>query len=47
MSEGFRMSLTPHLVPHMAPWAVYLALIGFTVGLCAWGIQGFSKRVLS
>jgi ABC-2 type transport system permease protein len=47
MSEGFRLSLTPHLVPHMATWAVYLALIGFTIGLLAWGIQGFSKRVLT
>jgi ABC-2 type transport system permease protein len=47
MSEGFRMSITPDLVPHMATWAVYLALIGFTIGLAAWGIQGFYKRVLS
>jgi hypothetical protein len=41
------MSITPDLVPHMATWAVYLALIGFTIGLAAWGIQGFYKRVLS
>jgi ABC-2 type transport system permease protein len=47
MSEGFRLSLTPDLVPHMATWAVYLGLIGFTLGLAALGIQGFSKRVLT
>ncbi|HEX9122379.1 MAG TPA: ABC transporter permease [Actinomycetota bacterium] len=46
MSEGFRISLTPQF-PHMPTWAVYLALIGFTAALGAWGIQGFRKRVLS
>ncbi len=46
MSEGFRLSLTPQF-PHMPTVAVYLALIGFIVGLGSWGIQGFRKRVLT
>ena len=46
MSEGFRISLTPQ-IHHMPTFAVYLALIGFTLGLGGWGIQGFRHRVLS
>ena len=46
MSEGMRVSLTPW-VEHMSLWGIYGGLIGFTILLGAWGIQGFSKRVLS
>ncbi len=46
MSEGFRISRTPQ-IHHMPTFAVYLALIGFTLGLGGWGIQGFRHRVLS
>jgi hypothetical protein len=41
-----RASLT-NGVPHMALWAIYLALIGFTVLFMKLGIDGFKKRVLS
>jgi ABC-2 type transport system permease protein len=45
MCEGFRAALTP--APHMSLWAVYPALIGFSV-LFTWaGLSGFKKRVLS
>ena len=46
VSEGMRASLT-NGVPHMALWAIYLALIGFTVLFLKLGIDGFKKRVLS
>jgi ABC-2 type transport system permease protein len=46
MSEGMRVSLTPW-VTHMPLWSIYGGLILFTALLGAWGIQGFSKRVLS
>ncbi len=46
MSEGMRVSLTPW-VQHMPLWGIYGGLIVFTILLGAWGIQGFSKRVLS
>jgi ABC-2 type transport system permease protein len=46
MSEGMRLSLTNN-VPHMAPWAIYGALIGFTALFMRLGIEGFKKRVLS
>ena len=46
MSEGFRASLTP-VVPHMAPVAVYVALVGMTAVLMAVGVRGFARRVLS
>ena len=46
MSEGFRLSLTTG-VPHMSVWAIYTALIGFTVALTWVGIDGFRRRVLS
>jgi ABC-2 type transport system permease protein len=46
MSEGFRLSLTTG-VPHMSVWAIYAALIGFTVALTWVGIDGFRRRVLS
>jgi ABC-2 type transport system permease protein len=46
VSEGMRASLTKG-VPHMALWAIYLALIGFTVLFMKLGIDGFKKRVLS
>ena len=46
ISEGMRLSLT-NGVPHMATWAVYAAIIGFTVLFLKLGIDGFRKRVLS
>lgn len=46
MAEGFRMALTPQF-PHMAPWAVYLGLVGFTLLAGYAGIKGFERRVLS
>jgi ABC-2 type transport system permease protein len=46
MSEGLRMSLT-NGVPHMSPFAIYGALIGFTIVFMRLGIEGFKKRVLS
>lgn len=45
MSEGFRAALTP--TPHMSLWAVYPALIGFSLLLGVLGVKGFRKRVLS
>jgi ABC-2 type transport system permease protein len=45
MCEGFRAALTP--TPHMSLWAVYPALIGFTLLLGYLGIRGFKRRVLS
>jgi ABC-2 type transport system permease protein len=45
MSEGFRAALTP--VDHMALWAVYPVLIGFTVLFTGVGLTTFKKRVLS
>ena len=46
MCEGFRLSLTTD-VPHMPVWAIYTAMIGFTVLLTWVGIDGFRRRVLS
>lgn len=46
MAEGFRMALTPQL-PHMAPWAVYLGLVGCTLLAGYAGIKGFERRVIS
>ena len=46
VSEGMRASLTTG-VPHMALWAIYLALVGFTALFWKLGIDGFKKRVLS
>ncbi len=46
MSEGFRMSLTSG-IPHMHPWAIFGALVGFAALLTWLGIQGFRRRVLS
>jgi ABC-2 type transport system permease protein len=46
MSEGMRVSLTPW-VTHMPLWGIYGGMLLFTALLGAWGIQGFSKRVLS
>jgi ABC-2 type transport system permease protein len=45
MCEGFRAALTT--VPHMSLWAIYPAMIGFSV-LFTWiGIRNFKRRVLS
>src|SRR4029077_13752572 len=46
VSEGMRMSLTTG-IPHMAPLAVYAALIVCIVAFLKLGIDGFKKRVLS
>ena len=46
VSEGMRMSLTTG-IPHMAPLAVYAALIVCIVAFLTLGISGFKKRVLS
>jgi ABC-2 type transport system permease protein len=46
MSEAMRVSLTPQ-VPHMQTWVIFVALIGFIIGLGYIGIRGFRKRVLS
>jgi ABC-2 type transport system permease protein len=46
MAEGFRMALTPQF-PHMAPWAIYGGLVGFTAVLSAAAIAAFRRRVLS
>jgi len=46
VSEGMRMSLTTG-IPHMAPLAVYAALIVCIVAFLTLGINGFKKRVLS
>jgi ABC-2 type transport system permease protein len=46
MSEGMRMALT-NGVPHMAPWAIYTALVAWSVVFMRLGIEGFKKRVLS
>jgi ABC-2 type transport system permease protein len=47
MSEAMRAALTPQLVPHMPVWVIYLALIGFSIGLAWIGIRGFRQRVLT
>ena len=46
ISEGMRMSLTKG-VPHMSAFAIYGALIGFTLLFLKLGIDGFARRVLS
>jgi ABC-2 type transport system permease protein len=46
MSEGLRAVLTPSL-PHMAMWAVMLALVGGTVVFGYLGARTFTKRVLN
>ena len=46
MSEGLRAVLTPSL-PHMAMWAVLLALVGGTVIFGYLGTRTFTKRVLN
>ncbi len=46
LSEGMRLSLTTD-VPHMAVWAIYVAIVGFTIVFLKLGIDGFKKRVLS
>jgi ABC-2 type transport system permease protein len=47
MSEAMRAALTPQLVPHMQVWVIYVALIGFSIGLAWIGIRGFRERVLT
>jgi ABC-2 type transport system permease protein len=45
VSEGFRAALTPSV--HMSLWAIYGAVIGFTVLFTYLGVSGFKRRVLS
>jgi ABC-2 type transport system permease protein len=45
MCEGFRAALTT--TPHMSLWAIYGALLGFSVLFTWMGVQGFRNRVLS
>ncbi|MFN8028218.1 MAG: ABC transporter permease [Acidimicrobiia bacterium] len=45
MCEGFRAALTT--TPHMSLWAVYGALIAFSVLFTWLGVKGFRRRVLS
>jgi ABC-2 type transport system permease protein len=45
ISEGFRAALTP--AEHMSLWAIYGALIGFTVAFTYLGLAGFRRRVLT
>ena len=45
MCEGFRAALTT--APHMSLWAIYGALIGFSVLFTWLGIGGFKRRVLT
>jgi ABC-2 type transport system permease protein len=45
MCEGFRAALTT--TPHMSLWAIYGALIGFSVLFTWLGVKGFRQRVLS
>ena len=47
MSEAMRAAFTPDIVPTMRLWVIYVALIGFTIGLGWIGIRGFRSRVLS
>jgi ABC-2 type transport system permease protein len=46
MSEGMRMALTTG-IPHMNAFAIYGAIIGFTIVFLKFGIDGFKKRVLT
>lgn len=46
MSEGFRAALAAD-APHMPLAGIYAGLGGFSVVLCALGIRGFNRRVLS
>ena len=45
MCEGFRAALTT--VPHMSLWAIYPAMIGFSVLFTWFGVRNFKRRVLS
>jgi ABC-2 type transport system permease protein len=45
ISEGMRAALTP--TAHMSLWAVYPAMVGFTLLLGFIGLRGFRKRVLT
>ena len=44
-NEGFRLALTPRM-PHMSPWLVYGALLGFSVLFTWLGLKKFQKRAL-
>ena len=43
MCEGFRAALTT--VPHMSLWAIYPAMIGFSVLFTWLGVRNFKRRV--
>src|ERR1043166_9003730 len=44
-SEGFRLALTPEF-PHMSPWLVYGALVGFSIFFTWAGLTKFKGRAL-
>jgi ABC-2 type transport system permease protein len=44
-NEGFRLALTPQM-PHMSPWLVYAALIGFSIFFTWAGLRKFESRAL-
>jgi ABC-2 type transport system permease protein len=46
MSESLRTTLTPQL-PHMAVWAILLALVGGSVALATVSVRLFVRRVVS
>jgi len=45
ISEGFRAALTD--TPHMTLWAIYPALIGFSVLFTVIGVRFFTRRVIA
>jgi len=45
ISEGFRAALTD--TPHMSLWAIYPALIGFSVLFTVIGVRFFTRRVIA
>ena len=46
MSESLRMTLTPEQ-PHMAAWAILLALVGGSIALAAVSLRMFTRRVVT
>jgi ABC-2 type transport system permease protein len=44
-NEGFRLALTPEM-PHMSPWLVYGALVGFSLFFTWAGLRKFESRAL-
>jgi len=44
-NEGFRLALTPQM-PHMSPWLVYAALVGFSVFFTWAGLRKVESRAV-